>query len=189
MRRTRATLRRAEFGFFGVVVYTRVHTPRRWGQACRAGVFLCFTTFFRATRISWHLFSSIGVGKCSERSHSYNGYFLLSSPFANRRDPSSPSRGGKARPPASLSPVPDRRHDYPFEQFALFHCRSQIISEYVCSINKLNECTIYFYVKKYFIFREKKHLLHAKKSFFTCSVFYKRLLTCFLKHHTLPKKR
>src|SRR6476661_5651192 len=31
VRRTRATLRRAEFGFFGVVVYTRVHTPRRWG--------------------------------------------------------------------------------------------------------------------------------------------------------------
>src|SRR5207244_5268407 len=31
--RTRATLRRAEFGFFGVVVYTRVHTPRRWGAA------------------------------------------------------------------------------------------------------------------------------------------------------------
>ena len=33
-------------------------------------------------------------------------------------------------------------------------------------LNKLNECTIYFYVKKYFIFREKKHLLHAKKIFF-----------------------
>src|SRR6266545_4840591 len=27
--RTRATLRSAEFGFLGVVVYTRVHTPRR----------------------------------------------------------------------------------------------------------------------------------------------------------------
>jgi hypothetical protein len=26
---TRATLRSAEFGFLGVVVYTRVHTPRR----------------------------------------------------------------------------------------------------------------------------------------------------------------
>ena len=33
--RTRATLRSAEFGFFGVVVYTRVHTPRRWGAAMR----------------------------------------------------------------------------------------------------------------------------------------------------------
>ena len=31
--RTRATLRSAEFGFFGVVVYTRVHTPLRWGAA------------------------------------------------------------------------------------------------------------------------------------------------------------
>src|SRR5690606_7157766 len=36
---TRATLRRAEFGFLGVVVYTRVHTPRRWGEPLRAGVF------------------------------------------------------------------------------------------------------------------------------------------------------
>src|SRR5919204_3514766 len=33
--RTRATLRSAELGFFGVVVYTRVHTPRRWGAATR----------------------------------------------------------------------------------------------------------------------------------------------------------
>src|SRR5690242_14544831 len=35
VRRTRATLRRAEFGFLGVVVYTRVQTPRRWGAATR----------------------------------------------------------------------------------------------------------------------------------------------------------
>src|SRR3954471_14244836 len=31
--RTRATLRSAEFGFFEVVVYTRVQTPRRCGAA------------------------------------------------------------------------------------------------------------------------------------------------------------
>src|ERR1700677_3775825 len=36
---TRATLRSAEFGFFGVVVYTRVHTPRRCGLPLRAAVF------------------------------------------------------------------------------------------------------------------------------------------------------
>jgi hypothetical protein len=30
-------LRRAEFGFFGVWVYTRVQTPRRCGEACSAG--------------------------------------------------------------------------------------------------------------------------------------------------------
>src|SRR4051795_12900931 len=35
VRRTRATLRSAEFGFLGVTVYTRVHTPRRWGAATR----------------------------------------------------------------------------------------------------------------------------------------------------------
>ena len=28
-----ATLRSAEFGFFGVVVYTRTHTPRFCGQS------------------------------------------------------------------------------------------------------------------------------------------------------------
>src|SRR5215831_18448286 len=37
--RTRATFRSAEFGFFGVCVNTRVHTPRRWGEPFSAGVF------------------------------------------------------------------------------------------------------------------------------------------------------
>jgi hypothetical protein len=37
VKRTRATLRRAEFGFLGVCVYTRVQTPRRCGEACNAG--------------------------------------------------------------------------------------------------------------------------------------------------------
>src|ERR1700722_18813474 len=36
--RTRATLRSAELGFLGVVVKTRVHTPRRWGAPFSAGV-------------------------------------------------------------------------------------------------------------------------------------------------------
>src|SRR3954454_19950742 len=40
VRRTRATLRSAEFGFFGVFVYTRVQTPRRWGAPFRAAVFV-----------------------------------------------------------------------------------------------------------------------------------------------------
>src|SRR5258705_8687589 len=34
--RTLATFRRAEFGFLGVVVYTRVHTPRLCGQLSSA---------------------------------------------------------------------------------------------------------------------------------------------------------
>ena len=38
----RATLRRAEFGFLGVCVYTRMHTPRLSGQPCSAGDFVDF---------------------------------------------------------------------------------------------------------------------------------------------------
>src|SRR3954469_8339770 len=60
--RTRATLRSAEFGFFGVVVYTRVHTPRRCGAATfflrplpdfRPGVESFFGFGFRPLRMSW----------------------------------------------------------------------------------------------------------------------------------------
>jgi hypothetical protein len=36
VKRTLATLRKAEFGFLGVVVYTLVHTPRRCGQESKA---------------------------------------------------------------------------------------------------------------------------------------------------------
>jgi hypothetical protein len=36
VRRTFATLRKAELGFLGVVVYTLVHTPLRCGQLSKA---------------------------------------------------------------------------------------------------------------------------------------------------------
>src|ERR1700716_3050585 len=49
---TRATLRNAEFGFFGVVVYTRVHTPRRCGLPLRAAVFCLATLSVRPLRTS-----------------------------------------------------------------------------------------------------------------------------------------
>src|SRR6476659_7835916 len=60
--RTRATLRSAEFGFLGVVVYTRVQTPRRWGAATfflrplpdlRPGVESFFGLGLRPLRMSW----------------------------------------------------------------------------------------------------------------------------------------
>jgi len=35
----------AELGFLGVVVYTRVHTPRFWGQEFRAGALLLSSMF------------------------------------------------------------------------------------------------------------------------------------------------
>src|SRR3954469_17879010 len=51
--RTLATLRSAEFGFLGVVVNTRVQTPRRCGEPLRAGV-LVFSAFdSRPLRTSW----------------------------------------------------------------------------------------------------------------------------------------
>src|SRR6478609_7355184 len=52
VRRTRATLRSAEFGFFGVVVYTRVQTPRRWGEPFSAGVLFFSTLSCRPFRTS-----------------------------------------------------------------------------------------------------------------------------------------
>src|SRR6478735_8413903 len=60
--RTRATLRSAEFGFLGVVVYTRVQTPRRWGAATfflrplpdfKPGVASFFVFGLRPFRTSW----------------------------------------------------------------------------------------------------------------------------------------
>jgi len=53
VKRTLATLRRAEFGFFGVVVYTRVHTPRRCGQFSMAGLLDLTTSTVRPWRTSW----------------------------------------------------------------------------------------------------------------------------------------
>jgi hypothetical protein len=52
VRRTRATLRSAEFGFFGVFVYTLVHTPRRCGEPLRAGVFVFDVLLDRPWRTS-----------------------------------------------------------------------------------------------------------------------------------------
>src|SRR5438128_3586855 len=59
---TRATLRRAEFGFLGVVVYTRVHTPRRCGHPFSAGVLLLLTFALRPLRTSCWI---VGTGSAS----------------------------------------------------------------------------------------------------------------------------
>jgi hypothetical protein len=52
VKRTRATLRSAEFGFLGVCVYTRVQTPRFCGHAAMAGVFERVGFSVRPRRIS-----------------------------------------------------------------------------------------------------------------------------------------
>src|SRR4051812_9482113 len=53
VRRTRAILRSAEFGFFGVVVETRVQTPRFCGAPASAGVFVLAALDVRPLRMSW----------------------------------------------------------------------------------------------------------------------------------------
>src|SRR5438445_13363602 len=53
VRRTRATFRRAEFGFFGVTVKTRVQTPRFCGAPRSAGVFVFDLGATRPFRTSW----------------------------------------------------------------------------------------------------------------------------------------
>src|SRR3989304_6173747 len=51
--RTRATLRSAELGFFGVWVNTRTQTPRFCGLSCSAGLLVLLSTRARPLRTSW----------------------------------------------------------------------------------------------------------------------------------------
>jgi hypothetical protein len=51
--RTRAILRRAEFGFFGETVRTIRQTPRFWGFPLSAGALLFFIMRARPLRTSW----------------------------------------------------------------------------------------------------------------------------------------
>src|SRR6185437_4688371 len=53
VRRTFATLRSAEFGFLGVVVYTRVQTPRFCGEPASAGTFDFGRLATRPWRTNW----------------------------------------------------------------------------------------------------------------------------------------
>tara|TARA_B100001057_G_scaffold479033_2_gene550171 strand:- start:1882 stop:2070 length:189 start_codon:yes stop_codon:yes gene_type:complete len=46
-------LRSAELGFFGVVVYTRVQTPRFCGHACKAGTMFLTTLRLRGFLTNW----------------------------------------------------------------------------------------------------------------------------------------
>src|SRR5688572_26782710 len=74
--RTRATLRSAEFGFFGVVVYTRVHTPRRCGHPFSAGVLLLLILALRPLRTSCWM---VGTGSASPFGR--NGRAVLATSF------------------------------------------------------------------------------------------------------------
>src|SRR6266446_10159949 len=73
VRRTRATLRRAELGFFGVCVKTRTQTPRFCGLTCNAGLFVLVTIFLRPCRTSWLIVGIARTGDsspcCSKKIH------------------------------------------------------------------------------------------------------------------------
>src|SRR5581483_8218116 len=58
--RTRAILRSAELGFLGVIVETRVQTPRRCGAPWSAGVLVLSRFVARPFRMSW---LTVGIGK------------------------------------------------------------------------------------------------------------------------------
>src|SRR5213075_500773 len=75
--RTRATLRSAEFGFLGVVVYTRMQTPRFCGHACIAGVFDFLRTASRPCRTSWLM---VGM-TLHRRERRQNSHFIAERPF------------------------------------------------------------------------------------------------------------
>ena len=50
---TRATFRKAELGFFGVVVYTLIQTPRRCGDRIKAGLLVFPLVSFRPCLTNW----------------------------------------------------------------------------------------------------------------------------------------
>src|SRR6185503_265328 len=62
--RTRAILRSAEFGFLGVIVDTRVQTPRFCGAPWSAGVFVFSRLDVRPLRINWF---TVGMNPFSGR--------------------------------------------------------------------------------------------------------------------------
>src|SRR5690349_7003473 len=129
--RTRATLRRAEFGFLGVVVYTRVHTPRRCGAATRflrplpdfrPGVASFLVFGLRPLRTSWEV---VGIRRervaMSDWAHPGSRRVVWRSPepVEIRMGPVTPWLRARRRarrtaatwprPPAGRSPCPPRR--------------------------------------------------------------------------------
>src|SRR5690606_22870273 len=100
--RTLATLRSAEFGFFGVVVYTRVHTPRRCGLPCRALDLVGFVFGLRPFRTSCWI---VGTGWS----------------YAGRQQRGGAGRRAKADQKYTPSHVPVQRSDRPKHHAKALH--------------------------------------------------------------------
>src|ERR1700678_269955 len=70
VRRTFATLRKAELGFLGVRVITCTQTPRRCGAPLSAGDFVLTTTLRRPLRTNWLI---VGMSVIFESENSSKG--------------------------------------------------------------------------------------------------------------------
>src|SRR4029077_343079 len=85
VKRTRATLRSAEFGFFGVCVYTRMHTPRFSGQPINAGDFVLTWTFSRPMRTNCENVGTVSLFYATARRSPHRARKFLS-PASQKRD-------------------------------------------------------------------------------------------------------
>src|SRR5919202_818080 len=103
--RTRATLRSAEFGFFGVVVYTRVHTPRRWGEPFSAGVLVFSTLSSRPLRTSWLIVGMGGLDLLPALGRAVDGALLCRVPVLPGPYPN-PAVDPHRSPRSGVSPSP-----------------------------------------------------------------------------------
>src|SRR3954468_10742835 len=101
VRRTFATLRSAEFGFFGVVVYTRVRTPRFCGDCCSAGTFLRDFCTSRGFAISWLIVGILAFTLLKVRTETAPGFRKFCSRF-----PASPGRPARRNPRKTKSRQP-----------------------------------------------------------------------------------
>src|SRR3954447_11795750 len=114
-RRTRATLRSDEFGFFGVVVYTRVQTPRRCGEPFNAGVLVFSTLSSRPLRTSWLIVGMGGLDLLPALGRAVDGALLCRVPVLpgavpepGRGPPPVPAVGRVALPRTGRCVEPDR---------------------------------------------------------------------------------
>src|SRR5258708_32904457 len=122
--RSLARLRKAEFGFLGVVVCTRVQTPRFCGEPASAGTLLLAGRRVRALRTNWLIVGIIsgpektGTARLRETAAPRNAKtadfswkidpwstsYRVFSPFLPPRVP----RRGSARPPRRIPVALDR---------------------------------------------------------------------------------
>src|ERR1700709_700638 len=96
LRRTRATLRSAEFGFFGVMVFTTVQTPRFWGHPCMAGCFGFERCTWRGFFTSWLIVGIPNLGSLTDSVYSEQSFNGNRCPVASP-DGKNPSDSGKIR--------------------------------------------------------------------------------------------